>query len=425
MNMKNVFLMSMCIVALLGLVGSVSAIPAEVVWMKINGDEVGLAGTENLNLQRGEDLNIKIKVEALEDIEDVQAYARISGYGFANYEGDLVYDSTDTFDMDADTTQTFELNLEVPTKMEKDDYYLRIYVEGRDGTVAEYDYSIIVKGVADSDAVVIKDYMFNPSQTVYAGRALSAQIRVENIGEDDELNDVGVTLSIPELNVAVTEYMDSLVVDSPETFEELLLRIPMDAEPGVYTIEIRVDFDEYESTTVTDTIEVICYPGANSCGVQPSTPSNSAVVNVPSSMEFTASGAAFPITITNNGNADAVYTLAVQGVTWAQFRFDPSATVIVPAKSAKTVYLYLTGEDVTVGEKYFKLQVTSGADTSEVALSVNVNEAVAQDSGSLRNALEIGLIILVVILIIIGLIIGFSKLKDNSNKDDDDAETYY
>jgi len=423
--MKNVFLMSMCIVALLGLIGSVSAIPAEVLWMKINGDEIGLAGTENLNLQRGEDLNIKIKVEALADLENVNAYARISGYQYANYEGELVYDSTDTFDMDANSTQIFTLNLKVPTKMDKDNYYLRINIEGRDGTIAEYDYSIIVKGVADSDAVIIKDYSFNPSQTVYAGRALSAQVRVENIGEYETLDDVKVTVRIPELNVQDSETLDELIVDTPETFEELLLRIPTNAEPGEYTVEIRVDFDEYESTTITDTIEVVCYPGGNSCGVQPSTPSSSAVVNVPSSMDFTESGAAFPITITNNGNADALYSLAVQGVNWAQVRFDPTADVIVPAKQTKTVYLYLTSTDVSAGEKYFKLQVTSGTETSEVALNVNVKEETTTNTGSLRNALEIGLIILVVILIIIGLIIGFSKLKDNSNKDEDDAETYY
>ena len=99
----------------------------------------------------------------------------------------------------------------------------------------------------------------------------------------------------------------------------------------------------------------------------------------------------------------------------------PVADVIVEAGESKTVYLYIAADNVDAGEKFFKLQIVSGSEINEVALSVNVSESEA--STSLRSALEIGLIVLVVILIIIGLIIGFSKLKDN--KEDEDAETYY
>jgi uncharacterized membrane protein len=138
-------------------------------------------------------------------------------------------------------------------------------------------------------------------------------------------------------------------------------------------------------------------------------------------VELTANGAAFPITIKNNGANAVVYSLGVSGINWGSFRFDPAADFIVDAGDAKTVYLYIDADTLEVGEKYFKLQVNDGEESSEVALSVVVSEENA--STNLRSALEIGLIILVVILIIIGLIIGFSKLKDNKN--DDEAEAYY
>jgi uncharacterized membrane protein len=138
-------------------------------------------------------------------------------------------------------------------------------------------------------------------------------------------------------------------------------------------------------------------------------------------MDLTASGVAFPIYIQNNGNSDSVYSLSASGINWGTYNFDPAADVIVPAGSSKTVYLYINTDEVSAGEKFFKLQVVNGEDVNEVALSVNVSEQEA--STGLRSALEIGLIVLVVILIIIGLIIGFSKLK--GSKDDEESETYY
>lgn len=426
MKMKNFALVAVSLILLVSLAVSAFATNqnVEVEYIKIDGDIVELANGYEINhvFERGEELDIKVKVKALQDAENVQIDADIKGYRYANQESDFISDSTDTFDMDVNDTMTEMLHLRVPLKMDKDYYMLRIRVSDRFGDSDEYTYSLHVKGVAREDAIEIKDYSFTPSNEIYAGRPLMVNVKVKNYGEKD-LDDIKVTVSIPELNVKDVATLDELDADETETFEDLLVKIPVNAQPGDYVVNIELEYDEYEAAMVSDIITITCYEDSAVCGMPGKKPSveQATLVNVPSSMELTASGAAFPITIKNNGASAVVYSLGVSGINWGTYSFDPAADFIVESGATKTVYLYITADKVEAGEKYFKLQVRAGEEVNEVALSVNVSDKEA--TGNLRNALEIGLIVLVVILIIIGLIIGFSKLKDNKN--DEEAEAYY
>jgi uncharacterized membrane protein len=423
MNTKNMFLLTFSLIAVLVLAMNVSAVGVQVTELKINSDEVEDIANSDLNevFERGEDLDLRVKVQALEDVSDVQVYAILTGYDYAGYEQEKVLDSTDTIDMNENDVDRFDLSLTIPEKMDIDYYNLRLFVADRAGTSETYEYSIHVKGIDDSDAIQIKRFDLSPSSTVYAGRAVTAKVKIKNFGDED-LDDVTVKVSVPELGIQDVETLDEIDSDETETFEELLLRIPTTAEPGQYTINVEVEFDEYESTMITETITVECYEGDEGCGTVTDKDEETSIINVPKSMDWTQSGVAFPITIENKGSADSVYSLAVSGINWGSYKFDPAADVIVPANSVKTVYLTIDAENLEAGEKYFQLEVNTGTETNEVSLAVNVDEDAS--SASLRNALEIGLIILVVILIIIGLIIGFGKLRDN-NRDEEDAETYY
>ena len=79
--------------------------------------------------------------------------------------------------------------------------------------------------------------------------------------------------------------------------------------------------------------------------------------------------------------------------------------------------------DAAFGEHLASVTVKSGSDVLEtVVLKANVVQgASAADSGtSLRNGLEIALIVLVVLLVLMGLVIGFGRLR----KDDEGEEKY-
>ena len=391
MKIKNFVLMAVSLVLLLGLAVSAFAVNQniEVDYIKINGDELAINTGYNHDINHvyklGEDLEIKIKVSALQNAEDVQIDADIKGYEYANQESDLISDSTDTFNMDENDTVIKKLNLQIPMDLETDYFNLRIRVADRFGESDEYAYSIHVEGVDREDAVVIKDYAFTPSNNVYAGRPIMANVKVENYGDKD-LNDIKVTVRIPELNVMDVATLDELDVGEVESFEDLLIKVPVNAQPGDYTIEIVVEYDKYESTRVSDVITVTCYEGSEVCGMPNGQNVNEAtIVNVPSSMDLTASGAAFPITIKNNGASAVVYSLGVSGINWGTYSFDPAADFIVDAGATKTVYLYIATDKVEAGEKYFKLQVKAGEEVNEVALSVKVSEKEA--TGNLKNAL--------------------------------------
>lgn len=435
---KNVKLFGLFILVVLslsfiGVVEDVSANPdLSIEYLKIDGeplDPYTTPGALTLEVARGESLPIRVRVSALNnDVEDVQVTAGIYGYRYSQYESEKVYDSSKVFDLEAGNTKNIDLDLEIPTKMDKEDLKLRIMVADRDSPAYIAEYELDVTGVDSDNAVMIKEAYLSPSNEVMAGRALSALVKVENIGDDD-LDDITLIVSVPELNIRDTETLDELEADESETFEKIILRFPKDAAAGSYVVEYTVKFDEYESVTETDVVRVLeCQDVA--CGAAPADDGKS-VVQIPNTQIVTkgTAGGVYPIMINNMGMNTKAYTITIQGVdAWGTARIDPGSSVVIPAQSTATVFLYVKANDDTeAGEKYFKVSVGTDGDMREVPLSATVQEGEGTDASwnGLKRTLEVVLIILVIVLILIGLIVGFNKLRGSSDDDDDDSKTYY
>ncbi|MBD3209259.1 hypothetical protein GF367_02485 [Candidatus Woesearchaeota archaeon] len=408
---------------------SAATVPLEVMYVEIDGDTYY---TDNVAIadkyDRGEEIEITVKVNATAPVENAQIEAYISGYRYATYERHLVSDVTRSFDLEANTADKFDLKLQVPMDMDKKDTKIRIRVSNEDDTSFEQVYQLRIRGVDADEAVQIKEFTVMPSNIVEAGRPLSFKVKVENYGDDD-LDDVYVKVSIPDLGIADDETLDEIVADETETFEELLLRIPKCAEPGTYTAEATLKFDKYRESTETLSITVL---EGGVCEVDvPTTeePTGKTVVTVPESQEVVmgTTGGVYPVMVSNLGSTAKTYTLTASGVdAWGTVRFDPAAVVVVQPESVKTVYMYVAAdEEAQPGAQVFKLSVESEEDTKQVVLTANINEGGdVQSYDSLRRGLEIGLIVLVIILIILGLIIGFNKLRGD-REDDEEAQTYY
>ncbi|MBU0471555.1 MAG: putative S-layer protein [Nanoarchaeota archaeon] len=396
----------------------VSAQNLDILYVKINGETFDVADgnhTNNLKVERGDELEVRIRVQAVVDVDDVQLHALIAG---SRYEEDFddLYETTDSFDMSVGDVDNIDLDLKIPVTMDQGYYRLRLWVTDRDGNAYDQDYQLHIIGVGEEDAVVIKDYSFSPSSTINAGRAFTATVRVQNIGNDD-LDDIKVTVSIPELNVKDSEYLDELEADEKETLEEFLLRIPDCAKPGSYDVEIEVEFDEYESTTETTQITVL--PGDLCVAAG----EGRTVVTVPEQQEFEAgSEIAYPIMIANQGTSAKTYTVAVSGVeAWGTSRLSPSSVVVVPGGTTKTIYLYVKADEGVAGQKVFIATVESEEDSEAFPLTANVISS-ENSAGGLKKGLEVALVVLVIILIIVGLIIGFNKLRGS---EDEGTQTYY
>ncbi len=396
----------------------------QVDYLKIDGEQLDPYNQSNyvLEVKRGEELPIRVRVNALADVEDVQVTAGIFGYQYSQYETESVIQTSNVFDLEADRTRSVDLDLEIPMNMDREDYKLRIFVTDKNSVSYTMEYNLDVQGVEADDAVVIKEAYLSPADEVLPGRALSALVKIKNMGDYD-LDSVTLSVDVPELNIRDTETLDELEADEAETFEKIILRFPSDAQAGVYDIVYTVKFDEYETTTHTSTVTVLGDVESNSA-------QETTQVTIPTSqsVEVQGNGAVYPITIANDANSDKTYAIAVSGMdAWGTYRIDPSASVVVPAQSTATAYMYVTADDeASVGEKYFQLSIDDGTESKNIPLTASVVEA---DSASgwdgLKKVLEIGLIVLVIVLIIVGLVVGFNKLKGSEDDEDDEDKTYY
>jgi len=429
MKISKTFVMFFVFIAVaVAMVSVVSAANLEITSLEINNKDRVTATNHTINYvyQRGQALNIDVCVQALTDVTDAQVSADIYGYRYSNRDTTHpTSDTSDTFDLSQNDSDCKSLKLVIPDLVDMDYYKLRISVADRDGLLTEQDYELHLNGVARSSAVQVKDFAFNPEEVV-AGRAFTSMVKVRNYGTTD-LKDLKVTVSVPDLNINAYQYMDELNSDESKTFEELLLRVPDCAKAGTYTVEIKVEFDEYEETDTTGTIKVT---SGDSCGattpVSPTQPDKT-VITVPNNQEITqGTGAVYPMVIANSGATSKTYTITLSGAsTWASTRIDPSSVVVVPAGESRTVYLYVSAnKDAELGDKVMTLNIDTGTESKQVALTAKITAATTNagsDTSGFRNGLEIGLVVLVIILLIIGLIIGFKKMKDNKQE----SEPYY
>ena len=115
----------------------------------------------------------------------------------------------------------------------------------------------------DRHSVKIEELILRPGNSVRAGSALFAVVRVENQGKKEE-QDVRVEVSIPELGVSDTAYIDEIDEEEQEETQELYLPIPRDADEGTYEVEATVVFDNGHSAPLTKTARIEVWKDASS-----------------------------------------------------------------------------------------------------------------------------------------------------------------
>ncbi len=405
------------LVALLA-IGSVSALP-DVEYIKINGDQY--ENGDSVVVEKGDDLEIKVKLQADVSYDNLEVEADIIGYEYNDI--DEISDSTHTFDVDAGDTVYKELDLTIPSKADKDYYDLRIRVSGRTGSSVEYLMRVNLKGSRHD--LEVKRVMLHPSNAVDAGSYLLVNAKITNRGEESEEEDVRVTARIEDLDLEDTTYINEIEEDESKTSEELFLRIPACAEAGIYEVEVEVAYDE-DSEVVTE-IETIEIRESDLCNAADD--DTESVISVGSqTQQVTAGegGATYSLSITNPSNSDRSYTLSVSGLdSWGTFRVDPATTQIVKAGETEAMFVFVSAkDDATEGQQSFVVNVVSGDESEAVQFYANV----VKDESNIRKWAEFVLIALVVLLIILGLIVGFSRMRNKPEDDEDEdltGQTYY
>lgn len=375
-------------------------------------------------VDEGEQLDVELVLASTTHAEDIQVEAEVRGYEYDDTED--VSDRLRVFDLDgtadAPARKRVMLHLTMPDRLEKDRYLLRVSIDDKDSpSLIGY---VVLQVEPARKGLRIKDVAFSPGATLKAGRSLLASVLLENYGDKD-LKDVKVNVNMPQLGVEATEFVDVVQTDNHnvdfEDVPEMFLAIPANAAEGDYNVVVTATFDDLRHTaSKTYTVHV---QGNEMFQEQP----NRLVLAVGPQSQTAAAGTtvSYGIALTNAGHQSKAYTLEAVASDSVGATLSDNLVVLAPGEN-KVVRVDVTpAATAPVGTHSVNVVVRSGSEELQtVPLQVNVvapAQPAEKANMSLRNGLEIALIILVVLLVIIGLIIGFSRLK----KDDEEEQTYY
>ncbi len=397
----------------------------ELEYIRINGD-IYRSG-ENIRVDVYEELDIRVKLQATADVRDLEVDARLIGYEHSTRV--RVSDYSGVFDLREGDTTFVNLRVQVPVDADKDLYDLRVSVRDR-----RYDYatsSFTIRVAGPRNQLLVRDVIFSPGGSVVAGRALLAQLRIENIGELDQ-NDIKITARIPALNIVESAFTRDIrgeaLLGRGErlTTEELFIRIPQCAPEGVYKVEFEVEYNRFDVVSFTEEIVILeselCPTSQTTQPTQDRT-----VINAPQAQMVTAGvgGASFPVVITNEGSSAKTYTLSVTGIgNWGTYKLSEQAP-IVAAGETKTVFVYVNAnDDAPLGIQTFGIEVQAQGSKQTILAQANVVAPEGKTS-SLTEILTISVIVLVIILVLLGIIVVFTKIRGRDEDDMEKGKAYY
>jgi uncharacterized membrane protein len=365
-----------------------------------------------LSVKKGEVLDIEVKLtNDGADAKNIQVEAELTNYEYDDY--DNLEDETHTFDVDASTRDSVSLRVTVPNDFDGGNHNLKIRVSDSSKDIVKY-YNL--KVVAPRNLVDIKEVEFAPGSTILAGRGLRTNVVLENFGAKDE-KDVKVTISMPELGISDVKYVDMLESGEKENVEEMFLAIPAGTVNGDYNVVATVVYDKYETVSKTYTINI----QENALFQEPA---KKLVVMVAPEVQSVNQGetVTYEIGLLNQAFEDGVYVLKAENVEGLSTSLSNNVVLLNQKGGKKVVQMTVTAsEDAKVGNnKFGVLLMNNGEVVEELVFEANVVEN--GSSMSLRNGVEIALIVLVVLLVIVGLIIGFNRLRKD---DEEENETYY
>jgi len=420
-TMRNLVTFIAAVFALLLAASTVAALPT-VEQIRINGNV--FESGDQLVVERGEDIDIRVRLSAPEDLENIELVAEILGYEYNDRRGDL-YDRTRLFDMEAGDVQFEDLALVMPTDADRDHYDLRVRVGDRTGPSEEYLFRIRLSG--ERTKLVITDVTFNPSDQVMSGRAFLGQVRVENIGDRDQ-RDVKVMLSMPQVGATASDYIDRIEPDESERSSDLFLRVPECLETGMYDVVATIEYDRgYETASFTTQIRVTT--DAEMCEKPEGEDRVLIEVQPPKAVEAGKS-VVFPVMVTNTGSRSQTLVVSLQGADdFGSARVTPSAFIVVPAGGRSTAYVEVTADaDAAEGTKVLSLGLATAdgqqLGTSSVPVTITAAERVGF-TGNWQRVLEISLLVLVVVLIVLGIIVAVSRMRDDERNGGEGSQAYY
>lgn len=396
--MKGSFLVSFLAVFVLAIT-SISAIEinesAGDFQVSIKGIDVcnedGCVANAIINAFAGESIPLRVLFKAGSNAEDVRVRAWISGH-----RADIV-DSTNRFDVLKDSWYSNSLALKLPGDIDPvEDFVLVVRIEDRKSSF-EKEFSLRVQ----RELFEVELLSVEAESQVVAGNTLNLDIVVKNRGSE-ELEDLFVIVKVPILNIEKKVFFSDLGAtddgeiilsdnriiirdsnDDEDSAQRMVsLRIPEDAKPGVYSVEVTaLNADISEKVT-------------RSFVILESEERSDVLVAVPSKDANVGQEIVFDLIIVNQGPRNRVYEIMPEVSGSLTVSID-EPIVSVPGDSSKGVKVRVApGKE---GTYTFGVVVNSdGSLVERASLSIE-----AKGQQALENSVVVLTVILAIIFVVL------------------------
>lgn len=423
--MKNLIAM---VVLLLAVLVSPSIVSAEAGYtftdVDVNG--IDMAGSPVIYAERDGIVQVKVDLEASEDVEGIKVKTWLGGYEYGEVKA-----VTELFDVEAGVTYPVILAFEIPSDIDASkEYTLHIEAYDKDNSYEE-EYVLRVKEKRHS--LEIQDVIFNPGLTVENTEPLFVEVRVENMGDKKE-EDIKVEVSIPSLGIAQRTYIDELVKadddddESSETSDSLYLDLS-DVEPGVYKVLVTVEYNRGHDITGRE-YNLVVEEGDESAD------GSELIVAVSENSQMVSEGeeVVYSVSLANLGENHVALTPELVGASdWANANVQPNLVVVSSGSSAEFL-VTLTPKEDTQGTHQFLVNLVNGDGevVEQVALEAVVRGKASSGAwSSIKTGLEIAFIVLLIVAVILAVVLGIQKASRGSEDSEDEDSlapepaTYY
>ena len=374
---------------------------------EISVNNIEAKDVDTLQVLNGETLNFDLRFVAAESVTDARILIMIDGYEHTN-----LLTSTDIFDAVKGKTYVKSLSIALPSDMTNErDYVVRVIGANGVSGISYKELDLFVD--TQRERVDVLDLVMTPSNGVEAGQNLIANVRLKNMGQQDQ-DSVKVTISVPALGMSESSYVSNLNERSIMTSDDMLLFVPETAVAGTYETIVTLTYnDGYTESSEKYSLNVLAAREVAE---------DNLLVSFKNNVDLSV-GSTIEVVVANPNSKSMPISLVPVENAWSNVEVSPTLAMVQGGAST-TFVVTVSPKNGAQGEKDIALVVKEGSNTvNEFVINGFVSE-----SDSDIDWLNVGLVVLLIIAIVVLLSLVVSIAKRRNDKEDDELssnEEYY
>jgi uncharacterized membrane protein len=355
-------------------------------------------------VEAGETVEVEVEFTALHDASNVRMEVEIEGSRID------VDEKTSLFTIEDGKRYVKTLRLEIPYELKdevSENVFLSIKIWNGDYKTEVSDIVLRIQRPSyHADIMSIE-----VDTSAVAGEMLPVDVVLKNTGYND-LDDIYVTVSIPELGLRKTSYFGDIVAIEDDDNDDYMrgrfyMRLPYDAAEGVYTIEVTASGDDFDATEFEEIVIRNDFSEGN------------VIVSSFRKIVTTGQEVEYSFMIVNPTNQLKVYQIVTEPsceVNCDLYVKTNTPVVAVPAGTSKTVTIVASADKE--GDYTFNANVlSSGQLESVITYSLGAE-------GKKTSPLAVLTVILAIVFLVL-LVVLIALLGRKPQRNEEFGESYY